>query len=171
MPCEHVPGLRFPQKNCFGLRFFKTAQLLVAPGTTALSVGGKIRGQNPLARPCLCEDISVGDKGEQEKTGSQETKARQPKEHSPRKQEIRYSRNSRYSGTSGVFCPMGTHLLNFFGNIAHPVPREPAPLRWQPRQAPWESRPPAPPPVHVPAAMLWPENLMDCAVLSVKYGG
>ena len=46
MPCEHVPGLRFPQKNCFGLRFFKTTQLLVAPGTTALSVGGKIWGQN-----------------------------------------------------------------------------------------------------------------------------
>ena len=46
LPCEHVPGLRFPQKNCFGLRFFKTTQFLVAPGTTALSVDGKIRGQN-----------------------------------------------------------------------------------------------------------------------------
>ena len=34
------------------------------------------RKDNPLARLCLCEDIFVGDKGEQEKTGSQETKAR-----------------------------------------------------------------------------------------------
>ena len=50
------------------------------PGGQALQYGTRApahsKALNPLARPCLCEDISVGDKGEQEKTGSQETKAR-----------------------------------------------------------------------------------------------
>ena len=62
-------------------------------------------------------------------------------------------------------------MLNFFGNIARAVPRG---YRAAAAEAPAgtpEVAAAGAPPARVPAAMLWPENLMDCAVLSVKYGG
>ena len=45
-PYEAIPGLRFPRKTHFFGLFCKTMQILVAPGTTAPSSDGKIRGQN-----------------------------------------------------------------------------------------------------------------------------
>ena len=75
------------------------------------------------------------------------------------------------SGPFDFFAPLGTHLLNFFGNIARAVP-------WGYHAAAVEALAGTPevaaagaPPARVPAAMPWPENLMDCAVLSVKYRG
>ena len=65
---------------------------------------------------------------------------------------------------------MGTHLLNFFGNIARAVPRG---YRAAAAEAPAgtpEVVAAGAPPARVPAAMPWPENLMDCAALSVKHG-
>ena len=62
-------------------------------------------------------------------------------------------------------------MLNFFGNIARAVPRG---YRAAAAEAPAgtpEVAAAGAPPARVPAAMPWPENLMDCAVLSVKYRG
>ena len=61
-------------------------------------------------------------------------------------------------------------MLNFFGNIARAVPRG---YRAAAAEAPAgtpEVAAAGAPPARVPAAMPWPENLMDCAVLSVKHG-
>ena len=58
-------------------------------------------------------------------------------------------------------------MLSFFGNIARAVPRG---YRAAAAEAPAgtpEVAAAGAPPARVPAAMLWPENLMDCAVLSV----
>ena len=67
--------------------------------------------------------------------------------------------------------PLGAHLLNFFGNIARADPRGyRAAAAEAPAGAP-EVAAAGAPPARVPAAMPWPENLMDCAVLSVKHGG
>ena len=61
-------------------------------------------------------------------------------------------------------------MLNFFGNIARAVPRG---YRAAAAEAPAgtpEVAAAGAPPARVPAAMPWPENLMDCAALSVKHG-
>ena len=60
-----------------------------------------------------------------------------------------------------LFCPLGTHLLNFLGNTARAVPRG---YRAAAAEAPAgtpEVAAAGAPPARVPAAMPWPENPMD----------
>ena len=66
---------------------------------------------------------------------------------------------------------MGTHLLNFFENIARPVPRDLAPLRRQPRKAPRDSRPPAPPPRAYPQPCRGPKTSWIALFCPLNTGG
>ena len=62
-------------------------------------------------------------------------------------------------------------MLNFLGNIARPVPRGCRAAAAEVLAGTTEGAVAGAPPARIPAAMPWPENLMDCAVLSVKYRG
>ena len=94
---------------------------------------------NPLARMCLCEDISSED---QECSNKKLRRSPGEQNRTPSSTKAQWFSTSVVQGLS-IFCPPGIHLLNFLGDIARPVLRTAIASCPQHRHAAPQSWPPA----------------------------
>ena len=96
--------------------------------------------QNPLARTCLCQDISSKD---QEFSHKKPRRSTREQNRTPRAQGLS---TSRVLVLSIFLPPRNPFALTFSGILRARFPGVTAPPPRKPRQVPRKSRPPAPPP-------------------------
>ena len=120
---------------------------------------------NPLARMCLCQDISSKD---QEFSHKKPRRSTREQNRTPRAQGLS---TSRVLVLSIFLPPRNPFALTFSGILRARFPGVTAPPPRKPRQAPRKSRPPAPPPRACPQPCRGPKTSWIALFCPLNTGG
>ena len=120
---------------------------------------------NPLARTCLCQDISSKD---QEFSHKKPRRSTREQNRTPRAQGLS---TSRVLVLSIFLPPRSPFALTFSGILRARFPGVTAPPPREPRQVPRKSRPPAPPPHAYPQPCRGPKTSWIALFCPLNTGG